>query len=287
MGELVAGGRLAYLAARVSRSRKRLGELLEEVGDPGRVERLLGALFRAGHHSVFEHSFFRLEMDVPLREARRSLAEWRYLTVTGRNGVVTVSLNGRTAMEMLRSRSPEARRVARMALRLCPELARPLGLDLPGDSGWAPRPGRTLAEGGVRVTPLVVSRHEDSRHGFASLLIEGVTRVTSHQIVRHRSLSIVQQSQRHSEVTSYRLPEGLGEEAARYVEEGIRLYRRLVESGVPLEDARYVLPQACLTRMVASGRMDAWIHFVELRDSPEAQWEIRIVARLVRRALSI
>jgi len=50
---------------------------------------------------------------------------------------------------------------------------------------------------------------------------------------------------------------------------------------VKMEDARYILPQACVTRMFVSGRDSAWLNFLRLRLSPEAQREIRIVAELI------
>jgi thymidylate synthase (FAD) len=59
------------------------------------------------------------------------------------------------------------------------------------------------------------------------------------------------------------------------------LYNEMVAAGVPKEDARYILPNACHTEIFVSGNFREWRHFLELRLSPRAQWEIRQLAHLV------
>ncbi len=125
-------------------------------------------------------------------------------------------------------------------------------------------------------------------HVSFTFLIEGISRVTSHQLVRHRLASYTQESQRYAEVgIEYVVPEsvslgGFGERFRRAVEEAFRLYKEMVEAGVPLEDARYVLPQAVTTRILMTVNLRELLHIACLRLAAKAQWEIR---ELVRRML--
>ena len=55
-------------------------------------------------------------------------------------------------------------------------------------------------------------------------------------------------------------------------------YRALVEAGIPAEDARYLLPNACETKIVITMNVRELLHFFELRCCNRAQWEIREMA---------
>ena len=55
-------------------------------------------------------------------------------------------------------------------------------------------------------------------------------------------------------------------------------YDKLVELGVPKEDARMVLPNACETRMVVTMNARELFHFAALRCCTRAQWEIKALA---------
>jgi thymidylate synthase (FAD) len=116
--------------------------------------------------------------------------------------------------------------------------------------------------------------------------VEGISRVCSHQLVRHRVASYSQQSQRYVEVE--RLSEYVvvpktiqkrGREAFdALVEEASRAYRRLIELGVPREDARFVLPNATETHLLVTMDGRSLLHFFGLRCCLRAQWEIRELA---------
>ena len=54
-------------------------------------------------------------------------------------------------------------------------------------------------------------------------------------------------------------------------------YRRLSEI-VPKEDARYVLPNACETKLVVTMNARSLLHFFQVRCCRRAQWEIRQLA---------
>ncbi len=55
-------------------------------------------------------------------------------------------------------------------------------------------------------------------------------------------------------------------------------YFSLVASGIPPEDARYILPQAVKTRLVMTVNLRELLHIARLRLSGKAQWEIRELA---------
>lgn len=126
-------------------------------------------------------------------------------------------------------------------------------------------------------------------HATFSFGVEGISRVTSHQLVRHRVASYSQQSQRYvdlSDVASFIIPPSVGEskhakEATKNIEKSLELYRLLVDEGVPQEDARYFLPQAIETNIVISMNARELLHFFRLRCCRRAQWEIRKLACLM------
>ena len=56
------------------------------------------------------------------------------------------------------------------------------------------------------------------------------------------------------------------------------LYRELLNGGIPEEDARYILPNACTTNIVVTMNARALLHFFALRCCNRAQWELRELA---------
>jgi thymidylate synthase (FAD) len=122
-------------------------------------------------------------------------------------------------------------------------------------------------------------------HVVFTFYIEGISRVASHQLVRHRIASYTQESQRYAEVQpDYVIPERVEEKGfvERYkdaVERCYRLYRAMLDSEVPFEDARYVLPQCFTTSILMTVNLRELVHIACLRLSEKAQWEIREVVR--------
>ena len=116
--------------------------------------------------------------------------------------------------------------------------------------------------------------------------IEGVSRVLTHQLVRHRLASYSQQSQRHvaEHDFEYILPPSIAErpeasERFKALMENIQqAYNDLVEAGVPKADARYVLANATETKIVVTMNARSLMHFFNLRCCNRAQWEIRELA---------
>ena len=62
-----------------------------------------------------------------------------------------------------------------------------------------------------------------------------------------------------------------------------RLYDELLNIGVAREQARMVLPLATTTKIHMTGSIRSWIHFLELRDDEHAQKEIQLVAKEIKK----
>lgn len=123
-------------------------------------------------------------------------------------------------------------------------------------------------------------------HVSFTFAVEGVSRVLSHQLVRHRIASYSQQSQRYVSEHDFEavVPPSIAADKqaqARFaaVMSQIRAaYDELVDLGIPKEDARYVLANATETKVVVTMNARALLHFFALRCCTRAQWEIRRLA---------
>ena len=122
--------------------------------------------------------------------------------------------------------------------------------------------------------------------------IAGVSRSLSHQFVRHRiGISFEQQSQRYvkfkQERLAYVMPESwtrakLDDEFAELLRKTSELYRRALDSGIPAEDARFILPNAAPTNFHVMVNFAEMLHICDLRLCVRAQWEIRRMVALMR-----
>ncbi|MBP2070258.1 FAD-dependent thymidylate synthase [Anaerococcus nagyae] len=147
-------------------------------------------------------------------------------------------------------------------------------------------------------------------HASFTFAAEGISRSLSHQLVRHRLASYSQQSQRYVKINNfeYIIPPSIeeNEEAKEvfikamqedqknysqitdvlfnknynsFIKEGIaeKEARRKAEK-LAIEDARYVFPNACETKIVFTMNTRSLMHFFSLRCCNRAQWEIRNMA---------
>ena len=146
-------------------------------------------------------------------------------------------------------------------------------------------------------TPLKTLKEEFPGLGWRELLshlsytiaIEKVSRACSHQLVRHRIASFSQQSQRY--ITVKRLdekivvPSSVDESNIGDYIGGIHgaseSYQRLVDNGVPREDARFLLPNAVETSILVTMDGKSLVHLLGLRTCNRAQWEIRTLADMI------
>jgi thymidylate synthase (FAD) len=136
-------------------------------------------------------------------------------------------------------------------------------------------------------------------HACFTFYIEGVSRAMTHQLVRHRLASYSQRSQRyvpHRQFDYVVPPQFAGKivsderknrDAVGYFHETMKIlaerYAKLTEAlgdegESSNEDARYVLPNACETKIFVTMNARELLHFFEERLCLRAQWEIRKVA---------
>lgn len=116
--------------------------------------------------------------------------------------------------------------------------------------------------------------------------IEGISRAMLAQITRHRIASFSVQSQRYVNMDEfgYVIPPSIAanqdalDEYEHFMDRADLVYTYLRSSGIPAEDARFVLPNACETRMIVTMNARELMHFFSLRCCKRAQWEIRAVA---------
>lgn len=125
-----------------------------------------------------------------------------------------------------------------------------------------------------------------SEHVSFTFGIEGISRVTSHQLVRHRVASYSQQSQRYvdSVYNNTVIPPSIQSNQMAmneyYAATGAiqDAYKAMVKLGIPPEDARYILPNATETKIIVTMNARELLHFFKHRCCDRAQWEIREMA---------
>lgn len=138
--------------------------------------------------------------------------------------------------------------------------------------------------------------HSILEHAHATFRIKGGSRVFTHELVRHRLISPSQESQRYvcyadkpgrKKTRDFEFvtpPSFVGpdidfrDEYRDMVDRCFDLYEKMLDSGVPPEDARYILPNATTSEIVITANFREWRHFIWLRTNPRAHWEIRRVA---------
>ena len=72
---------------------------------------------------------------------------------------------------------------------------------------------------------------------------------------------------------------------AQHNQDSVKLYEELLEQGVCREQARGVLPQNMMVTFWGTVDLNNLIHFLELRDSDHAQWEIREYALAIKQLI--
>lgn len=150
--------------------------------------------------------------------------------------------------------------------------------------------------------------------------VDGISRACSHQLVRHRLASYSQQSQRYVDMDnfSYITPPEIKADSAcldlynQAMEQCLKSYQTLtkslsdsyvsdfLKSGMgekkalseaqkkAQEDARFVLPNACETKIIVTMNARTLVHFFNVRCCNRAQWEIKAVAdEMLRLVVSV
>lgn len=112
------------------------------------------------------------------------------------------------------------------------------------------------------------------------------SRSFTHQIVRHRSLSFSQESQRYINYANNKFnhsvkfirSEGVDENILKVIEGA---YFKAIENGAKPEDARQILPNCTASTIVVTGTLEDWKKFLHLRVDTHAQKEIREIAEAI------
>lgn len=197
--------------------------------------------------------------------------------------------------------TPEPEKIIAAAAKLCYS---PVGVDKIMEDLSEEQIGKFL-------NMLMELGHESPvEHIHFTFAVEGISRVLTHQLVRHRIASYSQQSQRYVKLEQFeyiippsiaQIPEAK-EKFIRAMEQDQQNYNELVEllyakhyeglieSGktpkqskgmaekMAIEDARYVFPNACETKIVFTMNARSLMNFFHHRCCERAQWEIRQLA---------
>ena len=143
---------------------------------------------------------------------------------------------------------------------------------------------------------------------MANMCVEiETTRSISAQIIRHRSFSFQEFSQRYADVNELgsaviphlRRQDYLNrqnsiddlspEDVANYYrrisqlfEDAEHLYKEMVSQGIAKECARNILPLGTQTKLYMNGTLRSWIHYLQLRCDPGTQFEHRQIAEWIK-----
>lgn len=152
-----------------------------------------------------------------------------------------------------------------------------------------------LPQEGVRVEKLPLDKVETfssdllAKHRFIAVKFI-VNRAVTHEMVRHRPCSFLQESQRYCRYSADKFgnqvtfikPMFYEEGSAEYalwekaMEETEKIYLELLESSTP-QAARTVLPNSCKTELIVYANLLQWLHMFKLRTSKGADPSMREV----------
>lgn len=156
----------------------------------------------------------------------------------------------------------------------------------------------------VKLIRYLIKHKHWSPFEMANMVVEiNTTRGISAQILRHRSFSYQEFSQRYSDVGSLgsatvphlrrqdqknrqnsiddlspELVSSYYRRIGMLFEESQHLYQEMVSAGVAKECARGILPIASPTRLYMNGTIRSWIHYLQIRSGVETQLEHRQIA---------
>jgi thymidylate synthase (FAD) len=141
-----------------------------------------------------------------------------------------------------------------------------------------------------------MGHHSILEHVNLTFGIAGISRACSHQLVRHRiGISYSQQSQRYvsfDEGINYVMPLSIYKDPRKrkvfdfFMQDIKCYYKKLINEGIPPEDARYIFPNSCCTNITMTVNARELIQICRLRMCGTAQWEIRGMFLLAKIAIS-
>lgn len=157
-----------------------------------------------------------------------------------------------------------------------------------------------------RLLKYLIKHRHWSPFEMANMVVEIKTnRGVAAQILRHRSFSFQEFSQRYAAVDSFPQPpklrrqdnknrqnsiDDVDEDTQWYLNDEIHelythsvgLYQKMLDMGIAKECAREVLPIGSETTLYMNGTLRSWLHYIDLRAAPETQLEHRMIAECVK-----
>ena len=159
---------------------------------------------------------------------------------------------------------------------------------------------------------LVTHKHWSPFEMASACLEITTTRDISAQILRHRSFSFQEFSQRYAstvdglgglEIPHLRRQDHTNRQASHddlsreatqafyrrissVFEDLEHLYQEMLSAGIAKESARKILPMNSPTRLYMSGTIRSWIHYLQVRRGPETQLEHRMIATQIFQILN-
>lgn len=148
-----------------------------------------------------------------------------------------------------------------------------------------------------------IKNHHWSIFEQATMTVEIVTsRAIAQQILRHRSFSFQEFSQRYTNVTNFEdiewrkqgktnrqvgdepviLPKEINDVTQSILAASKSAYDLLIQSGVAKESARFILPLCTQTTLYMTGNIRSWIHYLQIRCSEHTQKEHRDIANEIK-----
>ena len=155
-----------------------------------------------------------------------------------------------------------------------------------------------------RLLKYLIKHKHWSPFEMASMCVEiTTTRAIAPQILRHRSFSFQEFSQRYAVATATDIPQLRRQDTKnrqnsindmslediafctdkidQHFRQGMELYDYLLDKGVAKECARAVLPLNTVTRLYMSGTIRSWLHYIDLRGDNGTQAEHKLIARSI------
>lgn len=171
----------------------------------------------------------------------------------------------------------------------------------------APR-NQSNMETAPKLLRYLITHQHWSPYEMAGMCVEiNTTRAISPQILRHRSFSFQEFSQRYADTSELGAcvmphlrrqdtknrqnsiddldPEHISayyRRISQLFEDAEHLYREMVSTGVAKECARSILPLATPTKLYMSGTIRSWIHYLQLRCDNGTQLEHRVIAEHIK-----
>ena len=161
----------------------------------------------------------------------------------------------------------------------------------------------------VKLIRYLIKHKHWSPFEMASMCVEiNTTRAIAPQILRHRSFSFQEFSQRYAEAVDADVPQlrrqdkknrqnsiddidiavqlDFQDKINSIFDESFNLYQDMIAAGVAKECARGVLPLNTTTRLYMSGTIRSWLHYIDLRGDDSTQLEHRAIARQIGQILA-